>query len=105
MKNEKYMETQIYLTLATIMFVVGLYVILSKRNAIMTLVGLELMLNAANLNFLAFSGYYQNLEGQVFTLFVIVVAAAEVALALAIILKLYQYFKESDLDIFQSLHS
>lgn len=99
------METQIYLTLAMIMFVVGLYVVLSKRNAIMTLVGLELMLNAANLNFLAFSRYYQNLEGQVFTLFVIVVAAAEVAIALAIILKLYKYFKESDLDIFQSLHS
>ena len=99
------METQIYLTLAMIMFVVGLYVILSKRNAIMTLIGLELMLNAASLNFLAFSRYHQNLEGQVFTLFVIVVAAAEVAIALAIILKLYKHFKESDLDIFQTLHS
>lgn len=99
------METQIYLTLAMIMFVVGLYVILSKRNAIMTLIGIELMLNAANLNFLAFSNYHQNLEGQIFTLFVIVVAAAEIAIALAIILKLYKYFKESDLDIFQTLHS
>ncbi|GAB4125639.1 MAG: NADH-quinone oxidoreductase subunit NuoK [Raineya sp.] len=99
------MEVQIYLILAVAMFVSGLYVLLSKRNALMTLVGVELMLNAANLNFLAFSQYHQNLEGQVFTLFVMVVAAAEVALALAIILKLYQYFKESDLDIFQSLHS
>ncbi len=99
------METQIYLTLAMIMFVVGLYVILSKRNAIMTLIGIELMLNAASLNFLAFSRYHQNLEGQVFTLFVMVVAAAEVAIALAIILKLYKHFKESDLDMFQTLHS
>lgn len=99
------METQIYLTLAMIMFVVGLYVILSKRNAIMTLIGIELMLNAASLNFLAFSRYHQNLEGQVFTLFVIVVAAAEIALALALILKLYKHFKESDLDMFQTLHS
>ncbi len=99
------METQIYLTLAMIMFVVGLYVILSKRNAIMTLIGIELMLNAASLNFLAFSRYHQNLEGQVFTLFVIVVAAAEIAIALAIILKLYKHFKESDLDMFQTLHS
>jgi NADH-quinone oxidoreductase subunit K len=99
------METQIYLTLAMLMFVVGLYVILSKRNAIMTLIGVELMLNATNLNFLAFSQYYQNLEGQVFTLFVIVVAAAEVAVALAIILKLYKYFKETDLDTFKTLHS
>jgi NADH-quinone oxidoreductase subunit K len=99
------METQIYLTLAMLMFVVGLYVILSKRNAIMTLIGVELMLNATNLNFLAFSQYYQNLEGQVFTLFVIVVAAAEVAVALAIILKLYKHFKTTDLDMFQSLHS
>jgi NADH-quinone oxidoreductase subunit K len=99
------METQIYLILAMLMFVVGLYVILSKRNAIMTLIGIELMLNAANLNFLAFSQYHQNLEGQVFTLFVIVVAAAEVAIALAIILKLYKYFKETDLDTFETLHS
>jgi NADH-quinone oxidoreductase subunit K len=99
------METQIYLTLAMIMFVVGLYVILSKRNAIMALIGIELMLNAASLNFLAFSRYHQNLEGQVFTLFVIVVAAAEVAIALAIVLKLYKHFKESDLDMFQTLHS
>lgn len=99
------METQIYLFLAMLMFVIGLYIVLSKRNAIMVLVGIELMLNAANLNFLAFSRYYQNLEGQVFTLFVIVVAAAEIAIALAIILKLYKYFKETDLDMFETLHS
>lgn len=99
------METQIYLILAMLMFVMGLYIILSKRNAIMVLLGIELMLNAANLNFLAFSHYHQNLEGQVFTLFVIVVAAVEIALALAIILKLYKHFKETDLDMFQTLHS
>ena len=99
------METQIYLVLAMLMFVIGLYIILSKGNAIMILLGIELMLNAANLNFLAFSRYHQNLEGQIFTLFVIVVAAAEVAIALAIILKLYKHFKETDLDMFQNLHS
>ena len=99
------METQIYLVLAMLMFVIGLYIILSKGNAIMILLGIELMLNAANLNFLAFSRYHQNLEGQIFTLFVIIVAAAEVAIALAIILKLYKHFKETDLDMFQNLHS
>lgn len=101
----KAMETQMYLMIGIVMFVAGLFVALSRKNAIMVLVGIELMLNASNLNLLAFSYLYENLQGQLFSLFVIVIAAAEISVALAIIIKLYQYFKNTDIDMFRSLHS
>lgn len=79
------------------LFSIGLAVVLTRRNAIMVLMGIELMLNASNINFLAYnrSG---GTEGQFFALFVIVVAAAEAAVGLAIILKVYKHFKTIDLD-------
>lgn len=81
-----------YLALAAILFCIGLYGVLTKRNAVVVLFSIELMLNAANLNLVAFSKYglYANQVGQVFTLFTITVAAAEAAVGIAILLALYR---------------
>lgn len=88
-----------FLVLAAVLFCIGLVAVITKRNAIVVLMGVELMLNAANINLVAFSRYDANLlQGQLFALFVIVVAAAEAAVALAIVLKVYSYYKTSDLD-------
>ena len=78
------------LLLAAALFSLGLYAVLTRRNAVAVLMGVELILNAANLQFTAFSRFAAGaLDGQVFALFVIVLAAAEAAVALAIILALY----------------
>lgn len=88
-----------YLILATLLFCIGLAVTITRRNAIAVLIGLELMLNAANINLVAFSRYDSLLlQGQVFALFVIVVAAAEAAVALALVVRVYGYYKIADLD-------
>jgi len=81
------------------LFCVGLYVILTKRNAIQVLIGIEMMLNAAILNLVAF-GKYDRLAngGQIFALFAIVLAAATTAVALAIILNVYKKYKTIDPD-------
>ena len=95
---------QNYLVVSALLFSIGLAVSVTKRNAILILMGIELMLNAVNLNLVAFSQYDPNrLQGQMFALFIIVVAAAEVTVALAIILKIYDYFKNLDLDEINSL--
>lgn len=88
-----------YLILATLLFCIGLAVAITRRNAIAVLIGLELMLNAANINLVAFSRYDGLLlQGQMFALFVIVVAAAEAAVALALVVRVYSYYKVADLD-------
>ncbi|AHM62186.1 NAD(P)H-quinone oxidoreductase subunit 4L [Flammeovirgaceae bacterium 311] len=88
-----------YLILATLLFGIGLAVTITRKNAIAVLIGLELMLNAANINLVAFSRYDGALlQGQVFALFVIVVAAAEAAVALALVVRVYGYYKIADLD-------
>jgi NADH:ubiquinone oxidoreductase subunit K len=88
-----------FMVLATLLFCIGLVAVITKRNAIVVLMGVELMLNAANINLVAFSRYDAGLlQGQLFALFVIVVAAAEAAVALAIVLKVYSYYKTADLD-------
>lgn len=75
-----------------------------KKNAIVILIGIELILNAANINLVAFSWYDpQLLQGQMFSLFVIVVAASEVAVAMAIILRVYHYYKTSEPDAVHEL--
>ena len=95
---------QNYLVISALLFSIGLAVAVTKRNAILILMGIELMLNAVNLNLVAFSQYDPNrLQGQMFTLFIMVGAAAEVTVALAIILKIYDYFKNLDLDEINSL--
>ncbi len=81
-----------FLILAGLLFTIGLYGALTKRNAIVILISIELMLNATNIALVAFSRYITPiaLTGQVFTIFVIVVAAAEVAVGLAIIISIYR---------------
>jgi NADH-quinone oxidoreductase subunit K len=79
------------------LFSIGLFAVLAKRNAIMILIGIEFMLNAAILNFVAFSKYDKSASaGQVFAIFSIVLAAAAVAVALAIILNVYKHYKTID---------
>ncbi|EAY28522.1 NADH-quinone oxidoreductase subunit NuoK [Microscilla marina] len=88
-----------YLYVAAFLFCVGVVLVLTKRNAIVVLMGIELIFNAANINLVAFSQYDPtHLQGQVFSLFVIVIAAAEATIALAIVLKVYQRFKTIRLD-------
>jgi NADH-quinone oxidoreductase subunit K len=83
---------QAYLFLAVILFCIGLYGALTKRNTVIVLVCIELMLNAANINLIVFSnyGFHANITGQVFSLFTITVAAAEAAVGLAILIALYR---------------
>lgn len=89
---------QIYLGVGAILFLLGLFLVLTRRNAVMALMGVELMLNAANVNFIGFSRYDQiDLDGQMAALFVIVLAAAEVAVGLALILNLYRRKNTIDL--------
>jgi len=95
---------QVYLTLAAVLFSLGIFAVITRRNAIAVLMGIELILNAANLNFIAFARFGgMNFSGHIFALFVIVLAAAEVAVALAIIINLYQNFKSINVDEAQQL--
>ena len=79
-----------FICLSAILFVIGAVGVLTKRNAIIVLMCVELMLNAANINFVAFSSYTGGLTGQVFAVFAIAIAAAEVAVGLAIVMTLYK---------------
>jgi NADH-quinone oxidoreductase subunit K len=87
-----------YLILAAILFCIGLYGALSKKNAVIVLLSIELMLNAVNLNLIAFSRYGVNpsITGQIFSLFNITVAAAEAAVGIAILVALYRNKGTSD---------
>lgn len=87
---------QYYLVLSAAVFCIGLFGILTRRNALIFLMSVELMLNAANINLVAFSVQNGNLTGQVFSLFTIAVAAAEVAVGIGIILVLYRNFNDVD---------
>lgn len=91
-----------YLYLAAFMFACGLYAALARRNAIAVLMGIELMLNAANINLIAFWRFgvepMQRVDGQVFAIFVMAVAAAEVAVGLALVISVYRNRKTINLD-------
>ena len=88
-----------FLIVSALIFSIGIYTVLAKRNAIMILVGIELMINAAILNLVAFSRYDKvNYGGQIFALFAIVLAAASVAVGLAIILNVYRHYKTINPD-------
>ncbi len=91
---------QAYLIVSTLLFAIGLMAVLTRRNAIAVLMGIELMLNAANINFVVFWRYGggQGMEGLVFAITVIALAAAEAAIALAIILNVYRRFKTVNVD-------
>ncbi|WP_373232184.1 NADH-quinone oxidoreductase subunit NuoK [Cohnella sp.] len=94
-----------YLTLAAVLFCIGLYGVLTKRNAIIVLLSIELMLNAANLNLIAFSKYGVNpsITGQIFSLFTISVAAAEAAVGVAVLVVLYRSRATVNVDEFDEL--
>ncbi len=88
-----------YLILSGLLFSIGVFGVLTRKNAIAVLMGIELMLNAANINLVAFSKFIDTgLNGQVFALFSIVIAAAEVAVALAIVISIYKTTRTIDLD-------
>jgi len=88
-----------YLLLAAGVFCIGLFGVLTRRDALYFLMSVELMMNAANINFVAFALYYGDLTGQVFALFVIALAAAEVAIGIGIILVLYRNFGVTDVTV------
>jgi NADH-quinone oxidoreductase subunit K len=94
-----------YLVLGALLFVCGVLCMATKRNAIGVLIGVELVLNGANVNFVAFARYNPafTVEGQVFALFVIVMAAAEAAVALAIVLNFYNNHMTVDVDTAEEL--
>lgn len=92
-----------YLVLSAAVFSIGLYGLLTRENALLFLMSVELMLNAANINFVAFSLQWGNLTGQVMSLFVMALAAAEVAVGIGIILVLYRNFKDVDVTVPQSM--
>ena len=93
------MPIDVLLLLGAALFCIGLAVVVTRKNAIAVLIGIELMLNAANLNLVAFSRFDgDEFQDQIFTLFVITVAPAEAAVALAIVVKVYQHFNTADLD-------
>lgn len=79
-----------YLTLSAVVFAIGLFGVLTRRNTIGILLGIELMLNAVNINFVAFSRFHGATDGLVFTLFAVAVTVAEVALGLAIVILLFR---------------
>ena len=95
-----------YLLLAALLFSIGLAGALTRRNAIIVLIGVELMLNAANLNFIAFWRHGPNPEAQtgvLFAVFSIAVAAAEAAVGLALIISIYRHYKTTNLDRVETL--
>ncbi len=89
-----------YLVLSAILFCLGVYGVLARRNAVLILMSVELMLNAVSLNFIAFSAYLDpdRITGVIFAIFVITVAAAEVGLALAIVIRLFRSRGTSNVD-------
>lgn len=93
-----------FIVVSTILFSLGIYGIVTRKNAVMVLMGIELILNAANINFIAFAKYGNfGLNGQIIALFVIILAAAEAAIALAIVLNIYKTFSNVNIDEIDNL--
>ncbi|MBO1767735.1 MULTISPECIES: NADH-quinone oxidoreductase subunit NuoK [Allobranchiibius] len=92
------MSVEVYLYLSVVLFSIGSATVLLRRNAIIVFMGVELMLNAANLMFVTFARMYGSLEGQVIALFVMVVAAAEVVVGLAIIMSIFRARRSASVD-------
>jgi NADH:ubiquinone oxidoreductase subunit K len=87
-----------FLLLGAVLFSIGVYGVLARRNGVMVLLSVELMLNAVNINLIAFGAFRDNVIGQVFALFVIAIAAAEVGVGLAIVLLIFRNRANIDLD-------
>jgi NAD(P)H-quinone oxidoreductase subunit 4L len=99
------MQLNLFLLLAALLFCIGIYGLITSRNAVRVLMSIELLLNAVNLNLIAFSDYLDgvSIKGQVFAVFVITVAAAEAAVGLAIILSIYRNRETVDMEKFNLL--
>ncbi|HEX6439018.1 MAG TPA: NADH-quinone oxidoreductase subunit NuoK [Candidatus Binatia bacterium] len=97
-------ELTSYLIIGAVLFSLGLLCVLTRRNAISVLMGVELILNSANINYVAFSHFGSgNLDGQIYAMFVIMLAAAEAAVGLAIVLAIFQLFHTIDVEAAQTL--
>ncbi len=93
-----------FLVVSAVLFALGIFAVITRKNAILVLMGLELILNSANLNFVAFAKYGgMNINGHIAALFVMILAAAEAAVALAIVLNIYQNYKHVNVDEIDSL--
>lgn len=92
-----------YLFLSTFLFCIGVMGVLFRRNAIIILMCIELMLNSVNILLVAFSSYSGNSDGQVFVFFIMVVAAAEVAVGLALLISIYRNIGSTDIDVLNKL--
>ena len=94
------MPVTYFLVLSALLFSIGIYGVLARQHAVLVLLSIELMLNAVNINLVAFSAYFQDLgvSGQVFALFVIAVAAAEVGVGLAIVILIFRNRQSVDVD-------
>jgi NADH:ubiquinone oxidoreductase subunit K len=87
-----------FLLLAAALFCIGVYGVISRRNGVLVLMSIELILNSVNINLVAFSAMTHTLSGQVFALFVIAVGAAEVGVGLAIVVAIFRNYRTVDLD-------
>jgi NADH-quinone oxidoreductase subunit K len=87
-----------YLTLAALVFAIGLFGVLTRRNAVGILLGIELMLNAVNINLVAFGRFHADLGGAIFALFTIAITVAEVAVGLAIVIVIFRVRRTVDAD-------
>ena len=92
-----------YIYFASALFVIGIMGVLTRRNALIVFMSVEIMLNAVNMLFVAFSSYKQDAAGQVFVFFIMAVAAAEVAVGLAIIVMIYRNLRSVDINILNNL--
>jgi NADH-quinone oxidoreductase subunit K len=92
-----------YLVLSTLLFSIGVMGVLLRRNAIIILMCIELMLNSVNLLLVSFSAYAGNTDGQVFVFFIMVVAAAEVAVGLALLVSIYRNLGSTDINVLSKL--
>ena len=92
-----------YILLSTVLFSIGVLGVLFRKNALIIMMSVELMLNAVNLLLVSFSSYWNDPAGQVLVFFVMVVAAAEVAVGLAIIVMVYRNTKSTDIDVLNKL--
>ena len=92
------MPVSFFLVLSALLFSIGVYGVLARQNAVLILLSVELMLNAANINLVAFSAMLKDIPGQVFALFIIAVAAAEVGIGLAIVILIFRNRQSVDVD-------
>lgn len=93
-----------FLAVSVALFSLGIYGVITRKNAVMVLMGVELILNSANINFVAFSRFGSlGIDGQIYALFIIILAAAEAAIALAIVLNIYKTFTNVNVDEINNL--